>query len=115
MAKNFIQPGSVITVTAPAAVSAGEGVEIGHFFGVAQHDAAISTPVECMVDGVHELAADAADTFNEGELVYWDDANTRVTVVAAVGKLIGYAVEDKATPTVVKVRLNGGSMQSVPA
>ena len=40
MAKNFIQDGRLLTVTAPAAVSSGDMVKVGSVFGVAQNDAA---------------------------------------------------------------------------
>ena len=40
--KNFIQPGDSLTVSAPYAVTSGQGVLIGALFGIAAYDAAIS-------------------------------------------------------------------------
>ena len=38
--KNFVQPGSTITLTAPYAVASGDGLLVGAIFGVAAGDAA---------------------------------------------------------------------------
>ena len=38
--KNFIQPGDSLTVSAPYAVTSGQGVLVGALFGIAAYDAA---------------------------------------------------------------------------
>lgn len=44
--KNFVQPGEVLTVPAPAGgVASGAGVKLGVLFGVAQGAAAEGAPV----------------------------------------------------------------------
>jgi len=106
MATNFVQPGDSLTLTAPSGgVVSGVAYAIASLMVVALSTASAGDSFEGAVDGVFELAADAADTFNEGEAVYWDAGNTRVTVVSTGNVRLGHAVEDKATPTVVKCRL----------
>ena len=56
MAKNYIQPGRVVTVAAPTGgVSSGDGVLVGSLFGVAQHDAVESEDVELLTEDVVEI------------------------------------------------------------
>jgi predicted RecA/RadA family phage recombinase len=48
--KNFIQPGDSLTVSAPYAVTSGQGVLVGALFGIAAYDAASSTTVEIQTE-----------------------------------------------------------------
>ncbi len=53
MAKNYIQPAKVVTVTAPTGgVLSGDGVLIGTLFGIAQSDAVEGADVEILTEGV---------------------------------------------------------------
>jgi predicted RecA/RadA family phage recombinase len=106
MATNFVQPGLVLTFTAPSGgVTSGVGVLIGTLFCVPLVTAAATVRFAAGVAGVYDIAADAADTFNEGEAVYWDAGNSRVTVVSTGNTFVGWATEDAATPAVVNVLL----------
>ena len=58
--KNYVTDGNALTVTAPAAVSAGAGVLIGSIFGVAANDAASGAEVIINTQGVYDLAKTAA-------------------------------------------------------
>jgi predicted RecA/RadA family phage recombinase len=69
MSKNFVQPGSTITLLAPAAVVSGQAVIVGKFFGVAAYNAAINTPVEVTLDGVWTLPK-VAGAITQGALLY---------------------------------------------
>jgi predicted RecA/RadA family phage recombinase len=53
--KNFVMEGRTITLTAPYAVTSGQGLLVGSIFGVASADAAISTDVEAVLEGVFTL------------------------------------------------------------
>lgn len=85
--KNFVQPGDIVSVTAPATVVAGAGVLVGSLFGVAINDAASGSPVNIAVQGVFTLPKVSAETWTVGQLLYWN--GTAVTNVASTNKIIG--------------------------
>ncbi len=104
--KNYVGDGNALTVTAPAAVSAGAGVLIGSIFGVAANDAGSGAEVVINTVGVYDLAKTAAQAWTAGALLYW--SGTAVTNVASTNKLIGCAARaELAAATVGRVRLNG--------
>ena len=43
--KNYVQPGNTITLTAPYAVTSGDGLLVGAIFGVAAGTAILGDPV----------------------------------------------------------------------
>lgn len=111
MGTKFVSPGDTLELTAP---SGGVTVDVPVVIGtgllvVPLVTAAAGEKFACIpaAPGPRvNMPADAADTFNEGEPVYWDDANGRVTVVAGTAAIhVGWALEDKATPTTVDVKL----------
>ena len=112
MANNFIQPGMVLTLTAPGGgVSSGDGVQIGQIFGVALRDAAAGAEFELQVLGVFTLPKDTGTAWTEGALLYWD--GTEVDTVATGKLLIGVAAAAATMgATSGDVRLNGvGTLQ----
>lgn len=106
--KNFIQPGRVVTFTAPAGgIQSGAGMLAGSLFGIAAATAAAGAQVEGAVEGVFELPK-AADDVSFGERIYWDDTAKNVTTTATDNTLIGAAVAAAASgAATVRVRLNG--------
>jgi predicted RecA/RadA family phage recombinase len=107
--KNFVQPGDVISVPAPANVSAGGGVVVGSLFGVAVATALSGQPVEIAVTGVFDLPKTAAQAWTVGQLLYW--SGTAVTSVASTNRLIGVAAAPAlSADTVGRVRLNGAGI-----
>ncbi len=72
--KNFVQMGNNLTLAAPYAVDAGEGVLIGQIFGVAAGDAENGAEVDISCVGVFELAKTTAAVFTVGAPVYFDTA-----------------------------------------
>ncbi len=107
--KNFVQPGDVISVTAPATVAAGAAVLVGSLFGVAVNAAASSAPVEIAVTGVYDLPKTAAQAWTVGQLLYW--SGTALTTTASTNKLVGVAAQAQlAADTVGRVRLNGAGI-----
>lgn len=115
--KNYIQPGKVMTFTAPAGgVVSGVGVKIGQLFVVPAADAAAGAAFEGMVTGVFDLPKLNAQAWTEGQLIYWDAANTRCTSASAAGLLlIGCAAAAAANPSATgRVRLNGVAAANVP-
>lgn len=85
--KNFVQDGKAVEVTAPAAATAGEPVEIGSLVGIAVEDAGIGEPVVILTEGVFSLPADAGVA--AGDKVEWDGSQV---VDLAAGEQIGVAV-----------------------
>lgn len=107
--RNYVFEGQTLTVTAPYAVTSGQGVQVGAaLFGVAAFDAAISTSVEVAMSGVFDLTALATDTAAVGAVLYWDNTNRRLTTTATSNLYVGYAVAAKANgDTTARVRLSG--------
>ncbi|MCZ7674635.1 MAG: DUF2190 family protein [Roseovarius sp.] len=108
--KNYIQPGNTLTLTAPYAVTSGDGLLVGSIFGVAAGDAASGATVEAALTGVFDLTKIGSQAWTVGAKVYWDDTNKRCTTVATDNTLIGVAVEavaGGAGDTTGRVRLNG--------
>lgn len=97
--KNFIQPGRIIPVTAPATVKSGDLVLVGNLFGVASTDAASGTPVELCTEGVFMLPKVAAQAWTLGAAIYWDSAAAKATATVGSNTLIGHAVEIAANPS----------------
>lgn len=89
--KNFIQPGDVISVTAPANVASGAGVLVGSLFGVAVNTALSAAAVEVATRGVFDLVKAGSQAWTVGARVYWDDTAKNCTTTASTNKLIGVA------------------------
>ena len=107
--KNYVQPGNTITLTAPYAVSSGDGLLVGSIFGIASADAALNDPVEAALTGVFDLTKVGSQAWTVGAKVYWDDTNKRTTSVATSNTLIGVATEavaGGAGDLIGRVRLN---------
>lgn len=111
---NYIQPGHVLTLTAPGGgVVSGQGVQIGQLFVVAAADAAATEPFEGQAVGVFTLPKNGAQAWTEGQLLYW--TGTEVNTTATGNLLIGAAAEDVlAAPTTGPVRLNGIASAQLP-
>ena len=105
--KNFVMEGKTITLTAPYAVTAGQGLLVGSAFGVASGDAAISTDVEAVLEGVFTLTKATGAAWTIGALIYCDNSARNCTTTVATNKLIGVAqAAALAGDTVGNVRLN---------
>lgn len=106
--KNYVQEGDALTVTAPAAVSSGDGVLVGSLFGVAQAAAASGADVEIVREGVFTLTTLSTDTPTQGAKAYWDNTNKRLTTTATSNTLVGaFALAKASGVTVGTVVLDG--------
>lgn len=105
MARNFVQPGNVLTLTAPTGgVESGSGYLIGSLFVVAQHNAAEGDVFEGQCTGVWSLPKASDEAWAEGVEVYWD--GSVATTTATDNALIGHAAASAANPSSVgSVRL----------
>lgn len=108
MATNYIQPGDVISLTAPYAVASGAGLLVGSLFGVALSAAANGASVQAQRVGVWTLPKLQADDVTAGAKLYWDNANKRLTLTSSGNTLVGAATAAAGTSaTTVSVLLDG--------
>lgn len=90
--KNYVQAGDILTLTAPYAVSSGQGALVGSIFGVAAGDVSSGAEGEFKTTGVFDLAKVGSQAWTVGARIYWDDTNKYCTTTASTNKLIGVAV-----------------------
>lgn len=108
--KNYVQPGNTITLTAPYAVTSGDGLLVGSIFGVAAGTAALGDPVETALEGVYDLKKVASQAWAVGDKIYWDNTAKNTTKTLTSNTLIGVAtdvVAGGAADLIGRVRLNG--------
>jgi predicted RecA/RadA family phage recombinase len=108
--KNFLQPGDVITLTAPETLTSGRGVLVGQLFGIATAAAASGVAVEVATTGVFSHAKTGTQAWVQGQKVYWDNTAKVFTSVATGNTFVGHAVEavaGGAGDVIGKVRLTG--------
>lgn len=79
---NYLDAGNLVEVTAPYAVTAGQGVLVGALFGVAQNTAASGAPVVIHTAGVHVATKDPTQAMTVGQRLFWDNTNRRLTTTA---------------------------------
>lgn len=92
MAKNYIQEGDVLDYTAGgAAIAAGAIALMGKRIGVVLADIAANETGAVSVTGVWSIAKLATDVVAQGDLLYWDAANSRLTTTDVGNTLAGYA------------------------
>jgi len=83
MTKLFKGPGNSIEATAGATLTPGLGVQVGTTFGVAGEAAVSGEKYTLHVEGVHEVVCLGTDVIAQGVSLYWDDANSRLTLTSA--------------------------------
>ena len=100
MATNYIQPGQVLTLTAPAGgVTSGTGYLIGSIFVVALHDAAVGEAFEGQLTGVWSLPKTSAQAWTEGAAIYWNGTAATTADGSGSNTLIGHAATAAANPS----------------
>jgi len=113
MAKNYVQPGSTLTFTAPSGgVVSGSLYIIGAMAVMALTTAAQGAKFEGAVDGVWDIPKAPSQAWTEGARIMWDNtANKRASTATTAGFFpIGAAVAavgSGAGEIVGRVRLNG--------
>lgn len=108
--QNYIQPGKILTVTAPAGgCTSGKAYKVGGIIGVASTTVAEGETVELQVEGVFKLDKISAQAWSVGDSIYFNTSNGLVTNVTAAGVfLVGVATASATNPSSVgTVRLNG--------
>lgn len=109
--KNYIQPGNVVTLPAPAGGAlSGQALLIGSLFGVAAYTALQGADVEVLLEGVYELPK-ATGALVAGAKAFWDSTNRCVTGMSAGNTPIGAVVAAVASAALTaRVRLDGKSV-----
>jgi predicted RecA/RadA family phage recombinase len=105
--KNKIQPGNVLTLTAPRTLTSGAGFLVGSIFAVATSDALSGASVEGDTAGVFDLPK-AAGAATQGQIAYWDNTAFVITTTAASNKIIGAFTQAAASGDATgRVKLSG--------
>lgn len=110
--KNFVQPGNVLTLTAPGGgVVAGTVYKIGSLIVAACISAAAGDPFTAQVTGVISYTKPGSQAWAEGAKIYWDNSAHNFTTTSSGGNtLAGVAAEavgSSSGETTGKVRLDG--------
>lgn len=108
MAKNYIQEGDTLNLTAPYAVASGSGLLVGSLFAVALVTLATGANGSCATEGVFELTKNSAEAWTQGQKIYWDNTNKVCTTTVGSNTFIGYATEPATNPSSVgRILLKG--------
>jgi len=107
--KNYIQEGSIITVTTPTGgVVSDAGLIVGSLFGVALHSSAEGEALEVATEGVYRLPKVSAAVLAVGTRVAWDNTAKNINLLGAGRFPVGIATEAAGNgTTIVAVRLDG--------
>jgi len=111
MATNKTQTGRVIQTTnvSGSDVASGGGLVCGDQLRVALVAIANGASGACDTEGVYTLAATSADDWVDGDRLYWDEANGKLTDSAVSDVVAGTAVGLKAAlATTANVKLGTG-------
>ncbi len=106
--QNYVQPGDVVTLTAPYTVTSGLGAKVGSIFGVACGDVTSGAEGQFRLVGVFDLLKATGLDFAQGDRVYWDNSQKKcVDTDSGNSYSIGVALATASTSaTTVRVRLN---------
>jgi predicted RecA/RadA family phage recombinase len=114
--KNFVQPGEIMEYSnSGSAISSGDIVVIGERIGVAMVDIAATTGKGSVsMEGVYELPKTTAQTWAQGDRLFYSSGTGKLTNVAAAGlRPAGYAFEAAgSSATVGNCKLEGNPKQA---
>lgn len=95
----FIQKGENIDYVASADIVSGQVVPLVNLCGIANDDIASGATGTLMIDGIVEIAAETGVAWAVGELIYWNDTDSKGTKTATDHVAMGFAVAVKASAT----------------
>lgn len=101
MAKNYVQPGDVLTLTAPYTRTSGQAALVGTgLFGVALVDVTSGAQAAFSMEGVFRLAkVEAQEWATVGLPIYWDNSAKLLTTTSGGNTLVGYNTVVAANPS----------------
>lgn len=108
---NYVGEGDRLEVTAPYALSSGDGCLVGAgLFGVAMDDYGSGAQAVLATEGVFDLAKEAPLVISAGDFVYWDNSAKELDKTAT-NVQVGVCVEAAASAdTTVRVKLFGSAV-----
>lgn len=85
--------------SAAGALTPGDVVVVGNRVGVVagSKPVAVGDDYTLQPEGVFEMTALSTDVWADGDIIYWDDGNNRLTDIASTHKSAGIAVGAKAS------------------
>jgi len=95
--KNYIQDGQIIDFIATSNFVSGTAYSINDIVVVAMQTVAAGKRCPMLCSGVVELPKNPSETFLQGQLLYWDDTNKRLTRTASSNKRCGFSAEPAAS------------------
>lgn len=108
MTSKFIMSGDVVDYVAGSAISNGQVLLIGKRIGVALVAIANGATGAVMVRGIFTIAKLSTDVVAQGDLLYWDAGNSRLTTTASGNTQAGYATKAAGSGvTTVEISING--------
>ena len=112
--KNYVQPGDVITVAAPANLVSGQLFRVGLLPMVATAAALSGANVEGATGGVFDVTKTGSQAWTVGQVIYGVGTTTLVATTATTtgNILLGVAVAavgSGAGETIGRIRLNGAA------
>lgn len=106
MAKNYVEDGKTITITATAAVKSGDLVQAGDIFVVAVTDIAAGSAGTGIAEGVFSVPKLETDVIEPGKKVYLKD--NKVQIEETTDPYVGVAWDHAGNgDTSVPVKING--------
>lgn len=109
MAKNYLQEGDILNYTngGGSTIASGAVVLIGKRIGVAIADIAPSATGSLAMEGVWSIAKLGTDNVSQGDILYWDAANSRLTATASGNTQAGFAAAAAGSgATTVAIKIN---------
>ena len=106
-------PDGELHVAAPEALVSGEVIVFGERIGIytGLNPAASGDDVNFSTKGIYDIDATDADTWADGDILYWDPATSKVTDVAGALKKAGLAVGSKGVTTSAKALVDINARQ----
>ena len=106
MAKNYVQDGNTVRLTATKAVKSGDVLVAESLIAIAVTDSDRSAHVVGLTTGVFTVKAEQVDDIKQGAVLYWSDTGC-ATITAGTNKRLGVAWSDSGTSsTEVDVKIN---------
>jgi predicted RecA/RadA family phage recombinase len=107
MTTKYVMSGEVIDYVAGGTITSGQVVLVVNRIGVALAAIANGATGAVRVKGIFTIAKLSTDVVAQGDLLYWDAGNSRLTLTASTHKVAGYAAAAAGSGvTTVEINLN---------
>ncbi|MGE0715643.1 MAG: DUF2190 family protein [Alphaproteobacteria bacterium] len=92
MAKNYVQPGDVVTLTAPRTITPGKVVKVGQIIGVAVNGGTSGQACQVALGGVWTIDKATGVPFAQGAAIQWDDSAHAAKAATTGNTYLGVAI-----------------------